>query len=142
MSACNTFGISGKHRNSIKCNLCLAKANLKRSSLNYVDSQYIKFSNKTWHYYKWNKNLFPFTIKIILSSILCERFYCNSGWNDSCLTLKPPQNLSDLSNEFNSFSSDINNIPENVINSNYYDNDQLQTFINITPTNWCNYSKL
>ena len=62
--------------------------------------------------------------------MLSERFYCNSGWNDSCLKLKPPQNLSDLSNEFNSFSSDTNNMPENVINSNYYDTDQLQTFIN------------
>ena len=29
--------------------------------------------------------------------------------------------------EFNSFSSDINNTLENVINSNYYDTDQLQT---------------
>ena len=61
-----------------------------------------------------------------------DRFYCNSDSNESCLTLKPPKNLSNLLNEFNSFSSDINNTPENVINSNYYDIDQLQTFKEFT----------
>ena len=35
-------------------------------------------------------------------------------------------------NEFNSLSSDINNTPENVINSNYYDIDQLQTLNEFT----------
>ena len=41
-------------------------------------------------------------------------------------------NLSHLFNEFSSFSSDINNIPENVINSNYFDINQLQTFKEFT----------
>ena len=36
----------------------------------------------------------------------------------------------ELFNEFISFHSDINNTPENVINSNHYDIDQLQTFAN------------
>ena len=52
--------------------------------------------------------------------------------NESCLTLKPPKNLSHLLNEFNSFSSDINNTPENVIYSNYYDINQLQTLKEFT----------
>ena len=47
-------------------------------------------------------------------------------------TLKPPKELSHLFNKFNSFSSDINNTPENVINSNYYDIDQLQTLKEFT----------
>ena len=96
--------------------------------LNHVDSQYIKFSNKTWHCYSCNKDLFQFTTKnnFQFYSVLSDRFYCNSDSNQSCLTPKPPKNLSDLFNEFNSFSSDINNMPENVINSNYYDTDQLQ----------------
>ena len=58
-----------------------------------------------------------------------------SGSNESCLTLKPPKNLSHLFNEFNSFSSDINNTPENVINSNYCDIDQLQTLKEFTNKN-------
>ena len=36
-------------RNSIKCNLYLTKVHLKCNYLNHVDSQYTKFSNKTWH---------------------------------------------------------------------------------------------
>ena len=129
MSACKACGKSVKDRNSIKYNLCLTKVHLKYNYLNYVDSQYIKFSNKTWHCYNCNKDLFPFTAinNFKLYSLLSDTFYCNSDSNESCLTIKPSKNLSHLFNEFNSFSSDINNTPENVINSNYYDIDQLQT---------------
>ena len=61
-----------------------------------------------------------------------DRFHYNSDSNKSCLTLKPPKNLSHLFSEFNSFSSDINNTPESVFNSNYYDIDQLQTLKEFT----------
>ena len=43
------------------------------------------------------------------------------------LNIKPPKNLSHLFNEFNSFSPGVNKTPENVINCNYYDFDQIQT---------------
>ena len=51
--------------------------------------------------------------------------------------------------EFNSFSSDINNTLENVINSNYYDTDQLQTLkectdkssLSVFNLNFCSLSK-
>ena len=133
MSACNTCAKSVKDRNSIKCNFCLTKVHLKCNYLHYVDSQYIKFSNKTWHFYNCSKDLFPFTTinNFKLYSLFSDRFYCDSDSNESCLSLKPPKNLSHLFNEFNPFSSDINNTPENVINSNYYDIDQLQTFTRI-----------
>ena len=134
MSACNTCGKSDKDRNSIKCNLCPTKLHLKCNYLNYVDCQYIKFSNNTWHCYNRSKDLFPFTTinNFKLYSLFNDRFYCNSDSNELCLTLKPPKNLSHLFNEFNSVSSDINNTPENVINSNYYDIDQLQTLKEFT----------
>ena len=111
MLACNTGGKSVKDRNSIKCNLCLTKVHLKCHYLNHVDSQYIKFSNKTWHCYSCSKDLYPFTTikNLKLYSLLRDRFYCNSDSNESCVALKPPNNLSHLFNEFNSFSSDINN---------------------------------
>ena len=117
MSAC---GKCVKDRNSIKCNLILTKVHLKCNYLNYVNCQYIKFSNKTWHCYNCFKNLFPFTTinNFKLCFLLSDIFYCNSDSNESCLTLKPPKNLSHLFNKFNSFSSDSNNIP---------DIDQLQT---------------
>ena len=129
MSARNTCGKSVKDRNFIKCNLCLSKVHLQCNYLNYVDFQYIKFSNKTWYCYNCSKDLFPFTTinNFKRYSLLSDRFYCDSDSNESCLILKPSKNLSHLFNEFNSFSSDINNTPENVTNSNYYDIDQLQT---------------
>ena len=133
MSACNTCGKSVKDRNSIKWNLCLTKVHLKCNFLNYVDFQYIKFLNKTCHCYNCSKDLLPFATRnnFKLYSLLNDRFHCNSDSNESWLTLKPPKSLSHLFNEFNSFSSDINNTPENVINSNYYDIDQFQTLKNI-----------
>ena len=42
-----TRGKPVKDRNFIKCNLYLTKVHLKCNCLNYVDSQYTKFSNKT-----------------------------------------------------------------------------------------------
>ena len=65
------------------------------------------------------------------------------------LIIKTTKNLSHLFNEFNSFSSNINNTPENIINSNYYDIDQLQTlkeftyksFLSLFHLNTCSLSK-
>ena len=129
MSARNTRVKSVKDRNSIKCNLCLKKVHLKYNYLHYVDFQYITFSNKTWHCNNFNKDLLPFTIinNFKLYSLLSDIFYCNSDSDETCFTLKSSKNLSHLFNEFNSFSSDINSTPESLINSIYYDIDQLQT---------------
>lgn len=68
----------------------------------YVDSQYITFSNKTWHSYNCNKK-FPLfrsrTINnFILYSWLIDKNYCNSDSNDSCLALKLPKNWSNWLN--------------------------------------------
>ena len=134
MSACNTCGKSVKERNSIKCNLCLTKVHLKCNYLNYVDSQYIKFSNKTWHCYNCSKDLFPFTTinNFKLYSLFSDRFYCDSDSNELCLSLKPPR----IYNIYlmNLIPSPLISIipPENVINSNYYDIDQLQTLKEFT----------
>ena len=76
--------------------------------------------------------MFPFTVinNFKLYSLLSCKFYCNSDSNES-------------------FSSDINNTPENVINSNYYDIDQLQTlkeftdksYLSLFHLNACSLSK-
>ena len=81
--------------------------------------------------------------------MLSDRFYYNSDSNESCLILKPSKKLLHLFNEFNSFSSDIDNTPENVTNSNYYDIDQLQTLkefsdkssLSLFRVNTCSLSK-
>ena len=81
--------------------------------LNYVDSQHIKFSNKTCHGYNCSKYLFPFTTinKFKLYPLLSDISSCNSDSNESCLALKSSNNLSHLSSEFNFFSSDFNKTP-------------------------------
>ena len=72
------------------------------------------------------------TSSYILSVLMLSgKIHCNNDSNESCLALQPPKNLSHFFNEFNSFSSNINNIPENTIDSNYYDINQLQTTRNL-----------
>ena len=71
MPARSTCGKSVNDRNFIKSNLCLKTNHLKCNYQKYVDSQYIKFSNKTWHCYKYSKDLFSLTT-INNSSILCS----------------------------------------------------------------------
>ena len=47
--------------------------------------------------------------------------------NSTFLVLKPSANLPLLFNQYNDFSSEQKNEPENLVNSNYYDIDQCQT---------------
>ena len=131
-ASCNASGKSGKYRNSVKCDLCQTTVHLKCAYLNYVDSQYIVFSNKTWHCYNCSKKLFPFTTlnNYMLYPLLIDKNYCNNDPNGSCLALKNIQRIC-LCSEFNHFSSDINNTPENVINSKFYDSNQLPTLRNL-----------
>ena len=100
MSACSTCGKSVKDISSIKSNLCLIKVHLKCNCLNYVDSQYIMFSNKTWHCFNCSTDLLPFTIinNFKLSPLLSDKIYCQGDSHESCLALKPPKNLSNLMN--------------------------------------------
>ena len=130
MSACNTCGKSVKDRNSIKCNFCLTKVHLKCYYLNYDESQYIKFLNKTCQCYNYSKDLFTFkTINNFkLYSLLSDKNYYNSDSSESLLVLKPPKSFWHLFNEFNSFP-DVNNTLQDIINSNYYDINELQTLL-------------
>ena len=46
--------------------------------------------------------------------------------NSTSLIVKPSANLYLLFNRFNNFSPEQKNGPENVVNSDYYDNKQFQ----------------
>ena len=46
---------------------------------------------------------------------------------NTCLVLKPQENLTNLFNEFNNLTSDQNSNSENIINCKYYDIDKIQT---------------
>ena len=59
------------------------------------------------------------------------------------LSLKPPSDLTLLYNQLNNTSPGKNNDPENVVNSKYYDIDQIQTlkFPNKQKSNACSLNK-
>ena len=63
-------------------------------------------------------NCNPTTIKNIDASHISS---------SNSLTLKPSANQSLLFNQFNNFSLENKNKPENVVNSNHYNIDQIQT---------------
>ena len=46
---------------------------------------------------------------------------------ESLLSLKPPSDLALLYNQINYTSPEKNNDPKNLVNSKYYDIDQIQT---------------
>ena len=64
--------------------------------------------------------------------LLSDKNSCNNCLNDSYLALRPPKNASCLFSDFNYVSPDINNTPEKVINSKYYDINQLPTLKEFT----------
>ena len=68
----------------------------------------------------------------MLYSLLTDKNYHDNNLNESCLVLKPPKNLKYLFNEFQNFSSDINNTRKNIINSKYYDFNQLEALKEFT----------
>ena len=60
--------------------------------------------------------------------------FSNSYSTNTCSTLKPPKNLSNLLNEFNNFSSQQNKNTENIINCKYYDSE-IQSPSNLNQKN-------
>ena len=130
-ASCNTCGKSVEDRNSIECILCQKKVHLKYTCLIYVQSQYIEFSSKTWHCCNCSKMLFPFTTinKYMLYPLLSGKNYCNVKLLMS--SIETTKKLY-LFSKFNYFSSYINNATENVINSEYYDTDQLSSLKEFT----------
>ena len=92
--------------------LCQTKVHLKCNYLSYVDSQYIKISNKTWHCYNCSRNLFSFaTNNFMHYPLVSDRNYCDKDSTDSCLALKPKNYLKRICLvNFNSKYYDINQL--------------------------------
>ena len=87
-----------------------------------------------WYGLSCCSNIFPFetkTNKDFVSSILTTNSFSQGANSDndkeSLLSLKPPSDLALLYNQFNNTSPEKNNDPENVVNSKFYDIDQIQT---------------
>ena len=128
-SSCNLCEKSVGDRNSITCNLCHSKVYLKCRHRNYVDSQYIKYSDKEWWCIKCCISLSSLTQlnNYKLSGLFSDHSFCNTDSNENCLVLNPPKNLSHLFNEFNNLMPNPNKNPENLVNCKYYDISQVKT---------------
>ena len=117
--------------NAILCNLCQTWVHIKCNHLNYMDYKYIQRCNEPWYYFSCSNTLFPF------GNLNNQNFLNFIGNNDtitsseinnlnSPLLLKPPPDLTLLFNQFNNAIPENRSDPENVIQSKYYDIDQLQ----------------
>ena len=131
--ACSTWNKTVSHRNSITCAQCFKPIHLKCNNLNFVDGQLIKNSNSGWFCLHCSNNIFPFTNitnKKVQSFFSNEEYHADDYIHNSintCLVLKPKENLANLFNEFNNLSYDQNNSSEIIINCKHYDIDEIQT---------------
>ena len=115
------------------CNIYQSWVHVKCNKLNNIDYEYFQGSNKPWYCVSCCSKILPFGtltnkdfIPFITNS-LSQQGTKSDNDNESLLSLKPPSDLALLYNQFNNTSPEKNNDPENVVNSKYYDIDQIQT---------------
>ena len=98
-----------------------------------VDDQLTKNSSSGWFCLHCSNNIFPFTNianRKLQSVFNSEEYHVDDYIDNSintCLALKPQENLANLFNEFNNLSSNQNNNSENMINCKYHDIDEIQS---------------
>ena len=115
-----------------QCNICQSWVYIKCNKLNHIDYKYLQGSTDPWHCLSCCNNILPFgtqTNKDFISSIATTNSFSKGSGDDkeSLLSLNPPSDLGLLYNQFNNTSPEENNDPENVVNSKFYDIDQIQT---------------
>ena len=133
-SLCNTCNKSVSSGNSIECNLCLTQTHFKCNNLIFVDSQVIKNTNKSLFCLQCSKNIFPFTninnnkLSLTVNSSDKQFSYDNDlNSTNTYLVLNPPENLTNICNKFNNFSSDQKQNSDNIRNCKYYNTDEIQS---------------
>ena len=111
---------------AILCDLCQTWIHIKCNHLNYIDCQYLR-CNRPWYCLSCTTILFPFV------DLNNQKFlgFINDNNNESknsnsSLILKPLPDLALLFNHFNNAIPENNSDPENVLQSKYYDIDELQ----------------
>ena len=116
--------------NAILCDLCQTWVHIKCNHLNYIDYKYLQGCNEPWYCLSCTTMLFPFgnlNNQKFLGFVNNNNDNNNESKNsNSSLILKPPPDLALLFNQFNNAIPENNNDPENVIQSKYYDIDELQ----------------
>ena len=97
--------------------------------MNLVRGQFTKNWKNSW----FSLQCTPFiniTNKKLQSVFSSEEYHVVDyidNLTNTCLVLKPQENLTNHFNEFNNLSSDQNSNSENIINCKYYDIDEVQT---------------
>ena len=116
-----------------QCDNCQSWVHMKCNKLNHIDYKYLQGSNDPWYCLSCCTNIFPLgtqTNKDFIYSITTTNSFSQSTNSDndkeSLLSLKP-SDLALLYNQFNSTSPEKNSDPVNVVNSKFYDIDQIQT---------------
>ena len=103
---------------------------MKCNHLNYIVYKYLQGCNEPWYCLSCTTMLFPFgnlNNQKFLGFVNNNNDNNNESKNsNSSLILKPPPDLALLFNQFNNAIPENNNDPENVIQSKYYDIDELQ----------------
>ena len=116
---------------AVQCGICQSWVHVKCNKLNHIDYKYLQGSNEPWYCLYCCSKIFPLgtlTNKDFIASITNSLSQQGSdNENESLLSLKPSSELALLYNQFNNTSSEKHNDPENVVNSKYYDIDQIQT---------------
>ena len=120
--------------NAILCDLCQTWVHIKCNHLNYIDYKYLQGCNEPWYCLSCTTMLFSFgnlNNQKFLGFINNNNNNNNNNSNESknsnsFLILKPPPDLALLFNQFNNAIPENNSDPENVIQSKYYDIDELQ----------------
>ena len=115
---------------AIQCGICQVWIHLKCNKLNHIGYKFIQGSSDPWFCLYCCSSIFPFgflTNKDFSSTLLYSRNVSENVSNkNSSIHLTPPPNLALLFNQFNNTSPEQNVDPENVVNSRYFDIDEIQ----------------
>ena len=114
---------------AIQCDICQAWIYLKCNKLNHIHYKYLQGSSDPWFCLYYCSSVFPFEFlsnKDFSLTLLNNRNVSENVSNKgSSIHLTPPPNLALLFNQFNN-TSEQNVDPENVVNSGYFDSDEMQ----------------
>ena len=130
---CN-ININNKDR-AVQCDICQFWIHIKCNKLNHIDYKYLQGSNDPWYCISCCDEILPFgtltnkNLTMVNPPPVPDDHDCFTNNSDayisknSSLSLKPSLDLWLLQN--NSLQQETD--PENVVNYNYYDIDQLQS---------------
>ena len=112
--------------------LCKYWVQIECNHLDYIDYKYFEGSNDPWFCATCSSVIFPFVPlnnNCFLSAIPCDRFNKHNKsqveTKDTSLLLNQSKNLAALLfNQFNNTIPEVNDDPDNIVNSRYYSINQ------------------